>query len=103
MIAGFYKVRASADDCGSVTSAVMNIPPPVTNLDLRLTCTTPGGGTTTPQPLAVPPKKCKKGQKLKKGKCVKKKKKKKKKKKSVASSYSWDAGGVLEVGASSAK
>jgi hypothetical protein len=44
----------------------------------------PGGGggtvTPTPTPTAAPPKKCKKGQKLKKGKCVKKKRKKKKKK-----------------------
>jgi hypothetical protein len=38
---------------------------------------TGGGGTTTPTP--TPSKKCKKGQKLKKGKCVKKKKKKRKK------------------------
>ena len=105
VIAGFYKVQASADGCGSVTSAVMNIPPPVTNLDLRLNCPTGGGGTpVTPQPLAAPPaKKCKKGQKLKKGKCVKKKKKKKGGKKSVAPTYSWEAGGLLEVGPPGAK
>jgi hypothetical protein len=36
----------------------------------------PGGGGTTTTP-ATPKKKCKKGQKLKKGKCVKKKRKKK--------------------------
>jgi hypothetical protein len=36
-----------------------------------------GGGPTTPVTPAPPKKKCKKGQKLKKGKCVKKKRKKK--------------------------
>ena len=36
-----------------------------------------GGGTTNPGTTAPAPKKCKKGQKLKKGKCVKKKKRKK--------------------------
>ncbi len=36
-----------------------------------------GGGSTTPTTPAPPKKKCKKGQKLKKGKCVKKKRKKK--------------------------
>jgi hypothetical protein len=35
--------------------------------------------TATPLPITPPPKKCKKGRKLKKGKCVKKKRKKKKK------------------------
>ena len=35
-----------------------------------------GGTTTTPAPTTTPPKKCKKGRKLKRGKCVKKKKKK---------------------------
>jgi Divergent InlB B-repeat domain len=37
-----------------------------------------GGTTTTPTPTPAAPKKCKKGQKLKKGKCVKGKKKRKK-------------------------
>jgi hypothetical protein len=44
-------------------------------------CTPPsggGGGATTPTTPAAPKKKCKKGQKLKKGKCVKKRKRKKK-------------------------
>ncbi|MGH2956153.1 MAG: hypothetical protein ACRDL6_04070 [Solirubrobacterales bacterium] len=43
--------------------------------------TPPATATVTPTaaPTSTPPKKCKKGQKLKKGKCVKKKRKKKKK------------------------
>lgn len=46
VIAGFYRVRASATDCVSPTdasqpfveTAVLTIPPPVTDLDLRLDC-----------------------------------------------------------------
>ncbi len=48
VIAGFYVVRAQRAGCTSpdgtalfVESAVMTIPPPVTNLDLRLSCNQP--------------------------------------------------------------
>lgn len=57
VIAGYYKVRAAKAGCTNpnnaaqayVESAVLTIPPPVTNLDLRLNC---GGG---PVPTATPP------------------------------------------------
>jgi probable HAF family extracellular repeat protein len=39
VVAGFYKVRAEKAGClAPVESAVLQIPPPVTNLDLRLDC-----------------------------------------------------------------
>ncbi|MCC6180120.1 MAG: carboxypeptidase regulatory-like domain-containing protein [Chloroflexi bacterium] len=42
VIAGFYKVRAEKVGCGpAVESAVLTIPPPVTDLDLRLACPEP--------------------------------------------------------------
>jgi hypothetical protein len=41
VVAGFYVVRAEKDGCVSATSPVLTIPPPVTNLDLRLDCTPP--------------------------------------------------------------
>ncbi len=52
VIAGFYKVRAEKDGCVSpddpgqayVETVVLEIPPPVTDLDLRLDC----GGPTAP-------------------------------------------------------
>jgi hypothetical protein len=52
VIAGYYKVRAQKAGCFSpsnpgqafVDSAVLTIPPPVTDLDLRLNCTAPSGG-----------------------------------------------------------
>jgi hypothetical protein len=47
VVAGFYVVEASKAGCVSARSAVLSIPPPVTNLDLRLDCrpaTTGGGG-----------------------------------------------------------
>ncbi len=52
VVAGYYKVRASKDDCVSnadrsaefAESHVMTIPPPVTNLDIRLYCGEGGGG-----------------------------------------------------------
>jgi hypothetical protein len=56
VVAGYYVVTASKPGCVSAanrsqsaaTSAVLTIPPPVTNLDLRLDCTPPAGpGTTT--------------------------------------------------------
>lgn len=43
---GFYQVQATAPTCNTVTSSVFNIPPAVTNADLRLTCTP--GDTTAP-------------------------------------------------------
>jgi hypothetical protein len=52
VIAGYYKVRAEKAGCVSaanpaqsyVESAVLTIPPAVTNLDLRLTCASANGG-----------------------------------------------------------
>ena len=52
VVAGYYKVRASKDGCVSnadrsaefAESHVMTIPPPVTNLDIRLYCIEGGGG-----------------------------------------------------------
>lgn len=52
VVAGYYKVEASAAGCGSVTSSELAIPPPVTNLELVLDCGgasassggSPGGG-----------------------------------------------------------
>jgi hypothetical protein len=52
VIAGYYKVRAQKSGCFSpsnpgqafVDSGVLTIPPPVTDLDLRLNCSAPGGG-----------------------------------------------------------
>jgi hypothetical protein len=66
VIAGFYKVRAEKEGCVSpsdpnqafVESAVLTIPPPVTDLDLRLDCpepdeTDPTVSITTPPDGAV--------------------------------------------------
>ena len=81
VVAGYYKVRASAPGCTTGETVVYEIPPPVTDIDLALSCPTGGGGGAAAAaviPQEDPPTKCKKGQKLKKGKCVKKKKKKKK-------------------------
>jgi hypothetical protein len=68
---------------GNLDLAVSNLfPQPNSAVNILLNDFTPsaggGGGATTTPPAAAapPPKKCKKGQKLKKGKCVKKKKKK---------------------------
>ena len=55
VIAGFYRVRAEATGCVSPTnpsqtfveSAVLTIPPPVTDLDLRLSC--PSADATPPE------------------------------------------------------
>ncbi|MGZ5331210.1 MAG: nidogen-like domain-containing protein [Solirubrobacterales bacterium] len=106
VLAGFYKVRASADGCTQADTAVLEIPPPVTNLDIGLTCASGGGGggggSTTPGTTPTP-KKCKKGQKLKKGKCVKKKKKKTKKRAASSALDALSAGGMLTVGGSEAK
>src|SRR5205807_364486 len=56
VVAGFYKVHAEKSGCFAlgnssqafVESAVLTIPPPVTDLDLRLDC--PGAATPTPTP-----------------------------------------------------
>jgi nidogen-like/carboxypeptidase family protein len=60
VVAGFYKVTAEKQGCVPATTGVLTIPPPVTDLDLRIDCTPPpssgdgggggggGGGTTTP-------------------------------------------------------
>ena len=68
VIPGFYKVRASKAGCTApdgaeaVESRIMEIPPPVTDLDLRLRCPKPvgpggGSGGGSPQPgTGVPPK-----------------------------------------------
>lgn len=75
VVAGYYVVRATRGNC-SAQSAVLTIPPPVTNLDLRLACpagggTPPpsGGGTVVPPPssggpvvIAPPPTVAKKTQ-----------------------------------------
>jgi hypothetical protein len=53
VIAGFYRVRASAEECESATSEVLDIPPPVTNLDIRLNCKKEG--STQPPPPASQP------------------------------------------------
>lgn len=59
VIAGYYRVRASKAGCVSVTGApyvespVMTIPPPVTDLDLRLVCDTLA--PTSQATLSVPP------------------------------------------------
>jgi hypothetical protein len=50
---GFYKVVAEKAGCGSVESRVMQVPPPVTDLDLRLACahgstaSSGGGGSSS--------------------------------------------------------
>jgi hypothetical protein len=58
VLSGFYKVRAAKDGCTGpggaafVESAVLTIPPPVTDLDLRLDCGTVED--TTPPVVTVP-------------------------------------------------
>jgi hypothetical protein len=68
VVAGFYKVTAARDGCTSATTGVLTIPPPVTDLDLRLDCTPPpenpgdgggggaGGGGARPRPRRRPPR-----------------------------------------------
>ena len=41
VVPGFYRVRASATGCSTNETAALQIPPPVTNIDLRLTCAVP--------------------------------------------------------------
>jgi hypothetical protein len=69
-VAGCAGATAPEDQMFSLSDVTPTAPPPP-----------PGGGggivTPTPTPATPAPKKCRKGQKLKKGKCVKKKRKKK--------------------------
>lgn len=50
VIAGYYRVRAAASGCNTAETAVLAIPPPVTNLALSLTCP-----TENPPPPPPPP------------------------------------------------
>lgn len=61
VIAGFYKVRAQKAGCHApgagdpvVETAVMTIPPPVTNLDIRLQCDPPAAPASPSAPRARP-------------------------------------------------
>jgi hypothetical protein len=108
VVAGYYKVVAQADGCTPGSTSAMNIPPPVTDLDIGLSCPSGGGGgggggAAPAQPLASQPKakKCKK----KKGKkaVAAKKCKKKKKRSAAAASNPFEAGGLLFVGSSEQK
>ncbi len=45
VVPGRWKVRAAASGCTTVESAPMDIPPAVTDLTLRLTCQSAGGGS----------------------------------------------------------
>jgi hypothetical protein len=110
VLAGYYKVVAQADGCSPGSTAVMNIPPPVTDLDIGLSCPTGGGGGggggggAAPAPLTTQPKakKCKKKKKGKKAVAAKKCKKKKKRSASAASNP-LEAGGLLFIGSSEQK
>ncbi|MGK2937207.1 MAG: nidogen-like domain-containing protein [Solirubrobacteraceae bacterium] len=52
VVAGFYQVTASKPGCASTSSAVLTIPPPVTDLRLVLDCPSPA---PAPPPIAAPP------------------------------------------------
>ncbi len=41
VLAGYYTIEASKTGCASQTTSVLSIPPPVSNLELTLTCTNP--------------------------------------------------------------
>ncbi len=53
VIAGYYRVVASADGCGSAQSPTLSIPPAVTDLRLELSCGSAGGGGESPPPSAT--------------------------------------------------
>lgn len=59
VIAGYYKVLATAAGCQQAETAVLSIPPPVTDLRLGLTCGTasvpPGPPAARPAASAAPP------------------------------------------------
>ena len=91
VVAGFYKVQATATGCNTVESPVLTIPPAVTDLELDLTCSSGGGGgggsSGGGTPVSAPKKKCKKA---KKGSALEAKKKcKKAKKGSATEGASW--------------
>lgn len=54
VIAGYYQVQAAANGCASATTNVLTIPPPVTDLDLRLTCEEAKPPPTAPPPQSSP-------------------------------------------------
>ncbi len=47
VVAGYYKVEASAAGCTSATSSELAIPPPVTNLELLLECASSSSGAVS--------------------------------------------------------
>ena len=47
VLAGSYEVQASAANCNSATSAMLNVPPPVSGLSLTLTCSSVPSRTNT--------------------------------------------------------
>ena len=105
VIAGYYKVEASAPGCATASTGVLNIPPPVTNLDIRLSCPTGGGGGQPQQPLSTAPasKKCKKKKKGRSAVAAKKCKKKKGRSAAASASRAFEAQGLLFVGVSETK
>ena len=105
VIAGYYKVEASAPGCATASTSVLNIPPPVTNLDIRLSCPTGGGGGQPQQPLSTAPasKKCKKKKKGRSAVAAKKCKKKKGRSAAASASRAFEAQGLLFVGVSETK
>lgn len=60
VIAGYYRVQASAAGCASATTDVLSIPPPVTDLNVQLDCGNGkkdgggGGSTVSSSPAATP-------------------------------------------------
>jgi hypothetical protein len=52
VVAGFYKVQATAPNCNTVSTPVLTIPPPALNIVIQLTCTSTGD--TTPPVIHVP-------------------------------------------------
>jgi hypothetical protein len=51
VMAGYYRVEASAPDCSSNSTPVLSVPPPSVGLRITLTCTT---STPTPTPTPTP-------------------------------------------------
>lgn len=103
VIAGYYKVEASAPGCATASTGVLNIPPPVTNLDIRLSCPTGGGQPQQPLSTAPASKKCKKKKKGRSAVAAKKCKKKKGRSAAASASRAFGAQGLLFVGVSETK
>ena len=103
VIAGYYKVEASAPGCATASTGVLNIPPPVTNLDIRLSCPTGGGQPQQPLSTAPASKKCKKKKKGRSAVAAKKCKKKKGRSAAASASRAFEAQGLLFVGVSETK